>query len=229
MVLVLALAAASCGDSGATEEFTFDDEPAAVVVDAGSGSVTIGANPRGGAEVTATVSYGATRPTVTAELVDGVLSVDDDCRNDCSVDYRILVGETADVTVGVGSGTITISEVEGTIVAETGSGDVSLSSVVGMLDVTTGSGDVLGTRLVSAGATISTGSGSVDVTFDDPITELTIDSGSGNVTAQLAGGPYAVVATTGSGDVDVQVDEDGASALAVTISTGSGDVTVYRK
>ena len=220
---MLTLAAAACS-STVESDFESSDEPTAVVVTVGEGNVTIRANIASGTEV----RWDASDATPTATLENGVLTVSDDCESGCRVDYTILVGDAADVTVELREGIVTVSDVDGAILVNVEEGDVNLNTLVGEFAVTIdGEGDILGARLEGAVGTFTTSKGAIDVTFDTAVTSLVIRSQDGDVTAQLAGGPYAVDA---SGDaIDILVDEDATATATVEISTGKGDATVYKK
>ena len=229
-VTAFAIIIGACGDASDTLEFPFDQEPTTVIVEVGRGDVTVTENNERGTSIEATLSYEDTAPAVTADLSDGILRVSDNCVTGCSVDYRILVGDTADVTLVNGEGDIVITGLEGTFdIAGSGTGDVGLNSLTGSITVAIESGDILGARLVSETAQFATGDGAVDVTFDQVPTNLSVASGSGDVTAQVPDVPYLVDAATADGAVDVQVDVDAASERAIVIGTDSGDVTLYKK
>ncbi len=229
ILVTLAVVAAACGDSTDVREFEFAEEPAEVVVETVEGDVSITVNSRSGTRVEATVSYGSVRPEVTVELDGGRLVVGDDCSADCRVDYVIRVGDAADVSVDVGSGDVSVSELAGLLTIVTGTGDVNLNTTDGPIRVEVGAGDVLGARLNAATAEVRTDEGSIDVTFDNIVDELTINSGSGDVTAQVPNVSYRVDAAAADGNVDVQVEEDPGAGPGITIGTGAGDVTIYKK
>jgi len=230
-IVVVALVAAACGDSSDTETFDFDGEPTAVVVETVNGDVTVTRSSGSGSTVDATVSYSGTRPTVAPLEIeaDGRLVIGDDCSQDCSVDYEIEVGDSADVTIEVGIGDITINDLDGSFTIKTGTGDVNIVSLVGDVTVEVGEGDILGARLTSATSSFTAEKGAIDVTFDNVVDDLLIDSREGDVTAQLPGGPYQIDAASTKGRPDIKVDTDDASSHAVKISSGDGDVTVYEK
>lgn len=223
-VAAVALVAAACASTG-DADFESDDEPTAVVLDAGKGAITIRANSSSGTEV----RWDESGATPTASLEGGVLTVSDDCETDCSVDYTILVGDAADVTVTLREGSVSISDVDGTMTVAVEDGNVGLNTIVGAFTVDiTEKGDILGARLEGSTGSFITASGSVDVTFDTAVSDLVVRSGRGDVTAQLPGGPYAVDATA-SGAVDILVETDAAAAGRVVIDTEDGDATVYKK
>jgi DUF4097 and DUF4098 domain-containing protein YvlB len=68
-------------------------------------------------------------------------------------------------------------------------------------------------------------SGSGDVDLRAPrARSVRLRSGSGDVTALVAGAPYAVRAETGSGDEHVTVAIDPRAPRSIDARTGSGDV-----
>lgn len=227
-LVMLALIAAACGGSDDATTFDFEEEPSAVAIEIMSGDITVSTNSRSGSQVTATVR-GSSDPAVTAEIANGVLSITDTCAADCRVDYNVLVGDAADVSILVGDGSVNVTDLDGSFTITLETGDVTINSLNGALIVGVGSGDILGARLESPNATLITGSGNIDVTFDRPISNLVVESGDGDVTTQLAGGPYAVDATTGDGSTEILVDTDAGSSLQVRIATDKGDVTVYER
>lgn len=230
-IIVMALVAVACGDSSDTQNFTFDEEPTAVVVETVNGDVTVTRSSGSGSTVEVTMSYSGRKPTIAVLEIDadGRLAIGDDCSQDCSVDYEIKVGDAADVTIEVGTGDITVNDLDGSFVIKTGSGDVNIVSLMGPITVEVGEGDILGARLTAATASFTAEKGAIDVTFDNVIDDLLVDSRDGDVTTQLPGGPYQVDATSATGDVDIKVDIDEASSKIIRISTGDGDVTVYEK
>lgn len=133
-----------------------------------------------------------------------------------------------------GSGDIVVENAEDDTDLKTGSGDVQISSGNGRLSATTGSGDVrVGTS--DGIASLSTGSGTVsadrargdftaktgsgDVVVRDGAGQLTMKAGSGDLSVKsVADG--AVLATTGSGDVDIAVVSGTAAWLDLNTVTG---------
>lgn len=230
-IIIVALVAAACGDSSDTQKFDFDEQPTAVVVETVNGDVTVTRSSGSGSTVEATVRYSGTKPTVALVEIDanGRLVIGDNCSQDCSVDYEIEVGDAADVTIDVGTGDITVNDLDGSFTIKTGTGDVNIVSLVGPISVEVGEGDILGARLTAATASFTAEKGAIDVTFDNIIDDLLVDSRDGDVTTQLPGGPYQVDATSATGDVDVKVDTDEGSSKIIRISSGNGDVTVYEK
>ena len=220
----LVVAAAACANT-AESDFSSSEEPTAITLTAREGDVVVRANSASGTEV----RWDESNATPTATLEDGILIVSDDCETGCSVDYTLLVGDAADVTIRLGSGNVSVSDVDGLITVDVDEGNVSLNTIAGGFDIDVArDGDILGARLEGASGSFVTAAGSIDVTFDTAVTDLVVRSGDGDVTAQLPGGPYAVDASA-SGSIDILVDEDAAAAATVIISTDRGTATVYKK
>lgn len=221
----LAVAATACATGVGEADFENAAEPTSIIVTTGIGDVTIRANSASGTEVRWEVS----NATPTATLDAGVLTLVDDCSADCSVDYTVLVGDTADIKIELDDGNVSVSNVDGQIEVSLTTGNVNLNTISGGFAVAIDEeGDVLGARLEGPGGSFRTASGSVDVTFDTSVTELVIESGKGDVTAQIPGGPYVVDAQA-TGSTEVLVDTDAAATATISIATDDGDATVYKK
>lgn len=123
-----------------------------------------------------------------------------------------------DVDLDLGSGSVEVGPLDGTLAVDVGSGSVSLSDVAGdRVTVDTGSGSVRAGRL-RGDVDVDTGSGSVRIErVDGP---ATVGTGSGSVEIGLVDGPAQV--DTGSGSVRLAL----ASRSPVEVETGSGGVTL---
>lgn len=135
-----------------------------------------------------------------------------------TIDVADLSG-SIDATAG--SGTIEIDGVDGPITTETGSGTQTLESVDGSFDVTAGSGTVtVALDSLEDDSRIEAGSGSVSLTLPEAVDAvLAIDTGSGESTVR------------GSGVDTVETSDDvertlGDGTHRIDVSTGSGDVDV---
>lgn len=224
----MTLALAACATTTTAETGT-SETPSAIVVNSGSGSVTITAADSG-VNVTAEINSGD-EPPWSAETVGNEFVIDDGCDGieDCDVDFIIEVAGTADVTVNSASGGVTIADMNSSITVTGSASSVLLNGITGPINVDLASGDVLGARLVSTVATFNTGSGDLDVTLTEVFDSLTVTSASGDVKAQVPGGGYDIDATTASGEVEIDVDDVDGAAAKITMNTGSGDVTIYRR
>lgn len=226
-----------------------------VVLDTGSGDVTIGAGARTG--VTTRVDAWAWIRPDPAYRRDGDTLVLTGCGYGCSVDYELVVprgvaveGETGsgDVTVAgvatvdveLGSGNVAVRAVGGAVAVDTGSGEISVHDVVGPVAVDTGSGGIQLSG-VSRSSRLHSSSGSVSgEMLHGPVDAST---NSGDVVLNLDG-PQDVRAETSSGDVeltvpagryrvehngdhhDIGVIDDPSARHSLDLTTSSGDITV---
>ncbi len=145
------------------------------------------------------------------------------------------------VSVNLGVGDITASNVNGHLRLDTSSGQVDVTGTTGDLSIDTGSGNVRVTRVSGSSISIDTGSGDVngsgvkapdlgvdtgsgdvalsEVTSDD----VSIDTGSGSVDLALTATVDRLKVDTGSGDVTIAVPPT--LSAQVAIETGSGDIS----
>lgn len=225
LAITLAGAAAACATQ-AESTTRLEGTAESVALDIYAGDVTIDGSGSGEVEVSASID-GDVTPTI--DLTDGVLTISDDCEAEgCRIDYVVSVPGGADLAVTSATGNIVIRDNVGTLSLATGDGGISLFTVEGDIDVSTGTGDIVGTRVTAATAWFTAGSGTIDVSFAAPVSDLAATTGSGNVTAQLdVSVPYSIVAEA-TGDVSLGVDSDEAAENQVTLTTGDGNITVYR-
>jgi DUF4097 and DUF4098 domain-containing protein YvlB len=139
------------------------------------------------------------------------------------------VPEDTEVVVRTASGDISVTEISSHVTVETGSGVVFLNTVKGDIRVDTGSGDIVATKLESFSAYFTSESGRVDVSFEAIVTDLQVSTEAGDVTAQLAGGPYNLDVETGSGNIDLKIEDDDSAQFNAVLRTGEGDLTVYKQ
>jgi DUF4097 and DUF4098 domain-containing protein YvlB len=184
-----------------------------------SGDVQVtGGGAAGTVEVTRHVRWGMGhgQPNPQEQLQGTTLSIDSRCGGGfmsmCSMDYEVVVPDGTQVTLGVGSGDITISGALGAVQAQTGSGNVD------------------GNALGAADATLRTGSGDVNLAFTTPPSKVDLRTGSGDVDLFVPKeDSYAVNVSTGSGDKNVDVKTSQSSPRSIHVETGSGDVELaYR-
>ena len=153
----------------------------------------------------------------------------------------ISVPEGKSVSVNLGVGDITASNVNGNLRLDTSSGRVDVTGTTGDLGVDTGSGDVKVTRVSGSAISIDTGSGEVNGT-GVKAPALDVDTGSGDVSLSEVTSEDVSI-DTGSGSVNLALtaavesaesryrfgrrDHCGAGSLSaqVAIETGSGDIS----
>jgi hypothetical protein len=130
------------------------------------------------------------------------------------------VGLEADMNLDTHSGTISVENLKGDLLADTGSGRVAAMGVEGEVNIDTGSGSVRVDNCNGSEILVDTGSGSVKV--NGVICEyLLVDTGSGGVEAKGVEADKAKI-DTGSGSVYMQLDSMGEGHFV--IDTGSGGI-----
>ncbi|MFF3438901.1 DUF4097 domain-containing protein [Streptosporangium sp. NPDC002721] len=173
-----------------------------------SGDIVVTESDREAVHVTETIHWRGARPTPSHPVNGGTLTLRDECRGNCSVDYKVEIPRGLTARLDTGSGTIT------------------MRGLTGETNATSGSGDIEAGGLTSKRFTAEAGSGDVEARFSAPPEGVRIETGSGDVVAYLPKEGYDVTAETGSGEKTVEVTEDPASPRKVTLKTGSGDAQV---
>jgi len=190
------------------ESAVITDQVDSVVVDVGSGDITL--VERDVSEVTVHATIDGDTNHLGHDLVDGRLTLFDVCNDDhCSVDI--------DATVPYGA----------SVQLRTGSGDVLVEGATAGIVVDTGSGDVRGHAISGVALGVTTGSGNVELSVSDPAENIVLRTGSGDVDLHVPTGSYAFNVSTGSGDESFQgVGQDPSSVGRIDVHTGSGDVAI---
>jgi hypothetical protein len=221
-----------------------------VVINVGSGPVSVTGAARGRVEVNRTRKWRVGEPKVSAVAKGDTYTVTGRCGSGfvvslCSLKHEVAVPPDVAVEVHAGSGRITVQGLRGEAVLETGSGRIVLSDLRnsitartgsgtidldaitgGRVNARTGSGDIRGTNLDVGAVVARTGSGAVSLAFTAPVDSLDVETGSGDIELELVPIGYAVDADAGSGRIRVEVRQDPSSRRAVRAHTGSGDVTI---
>lgn len=211
---------------------TYQRTVSRVVVDSGSGDVTVAAGADGEIRLHERRFWSWSKPVDQVTWEGGTLRLSFRCPPvslgpGCGVDYRLRVPAGVPVEVRTGAGDVTARDLAGPVTLTTGSGDLTVSRLSGGLALRTGSGDVTADGIGSARADARTGSGNVYLSFDAPPRAVTARAGSGDVTLVVPRGDrYRVAARTGSGGVAVRVDQDPRAPGVLTADSGSGDVTI---
>ncbi|HJS73698.1 MAG TPA: DUF4097 family beta strand repeat-containing protein [Vicinamibacteria bacterium] len=139
---------------------------------------------------------------------------DDDLYDNVSLSYQIVVPEDTAVIAKSGSGSQTISGVEGPVQARAGSGSLSLGPIGGDVEARAGSGSIR-VNDVGGNLDVKTGSGSIDALAVKGA--ITASAGSGRIELEQTGAGDVSV-HSGSGAVRVRGVRGGLSA---TTSSGS--------
>lgn len=197
-------------------DYTVTEKIVRLRVDSGSGDIVVNGSDRTDVRVIETLHWrGGNKPTAEHRVEGDLLLLDYTCKRSigprfCSVDYKIEVPAGVVVTVGTGSGEITLRDLSGDVRATAGSGTIDAAGLSG------------GNGLAK------TGSGDVELRYTSAPREVRIETGSGDATVRLPQDTYAVDIETGVGDEKVEVDVDPSAKNRVIVQTGSGDAFVLR-
>lgn len=209
MVSAVALLVTGCYDAEVHyEQAIIEESVASIVVDVGSGDVTLSGSDASGATVRARVE-GSSNHLLHA-LEGGRLTLFDDCNDaPCSIDLDVVVPYEAAVAL------------------RTGSGDIHVERLLDAIMLRTGSGDITGSRLVGGDLDAETGSGDVVLEVGGEIGVVRVNTGSGDVGLDVPEGYYRLDVSTGSGDRAVHGVGSAADAPgSIEVHTGSGDVVI---
>ena len=180
-----------------------------------------------------------------------VTNVDGDVRVSVSAATVSAEHTRGRLTLDTGSGGVSVTDAQGEVKLDTGSGEVTIDGVHGeTLDIDTGSGTVRGhgidsrmlkvdvgsggivlDRVASTRVAVDAGSGRTDLSFTQPIEDLSVDAGSGGVTVRLPAAQGAEVdIETGSGGIDsdfaVQTTRLSRDHLRGQIGDGKGRIKI---
>lgn len=208
----------------------------ALEVEAGSGSVTVGAGPPGQVAVEQTLRWTLSKPHVEQSWRGDTLILKAVCGRrvelfaslECGVDLHVRVPAGVTVRATVASGNITAQGFTGALRLQARSGTVNVAGTRGPVWARADSGSINGTDLSSPQVDARTRSGAVGLGFADAPEQVTATAGSGSVTVALPRGfRYRVNGTSASGDlrIDDGLRDDG-SSHRVDVTTRSGAVRV---
>lgn len=147
---------------------------------------------------------------------------------DCDVDLQVKVPKKANLKLIVGSGKLTINDVEGELEFKNGSGSLVAIGKFSKIDGKTGSGRVI-VKGLTGGGEIKSGSGEVDLTFAVSPTKGDIDLKTGSGSATLVFPQGTKIKTkykAGMGSYINELGETPNAAFEVSMKTGSGNLTI---
>lgn len=221
-----------------TSVATSDHHPVRTVqVDSGSAELTVTPGAEGEVRVQERLSWSLRKPKVTREWDGDTLRLRPECDGTfaltslgCSVELDLTVPAGVALKVNSGSGTVRVSGLTGPVDVDGGSGSVKLYGVSGPVSASVGSGSFSGAAIGSSRAEVHSGSGHAELEFVTPPREVVASTGSGSVDVLVpAGSRYRVEGTKGSGTRDIEDSlRDPASDRLIKISSGSGTATVDR-
>ncbi len=210
-----------------TEDVPLTGDVRTVVLDVGSGDVTVRHDPAAAVpRLERRLQYRGAAPGATTAQDGDRLALNGCPGGNCSVDYElVLPAAGAAVSGELGSGAVELAGV-GAVDVALGSGDARLSGVTGPVDVRVSSGDVLGEGL-GGDTTVTSSSGSVTLDLAQPAS-VRVRVSSGDVTVAVPAGDYAVRTEAESGETRSAVPSTAGAAHVVDVATDSGDVAVGR-
>jgi len=142
---------------------------------------------------------------------------DEELRRGVSISYELIVPAATKLTTKTGSGSVSVGDIHGPLVAASGSGSLELGRIGADVEAVTGSGDI---TIDGVAGNLEAKSGSGSLRANGVAGTISAKSGSGTVELHQTG-PGDVSVRTGSGDIQV----DGVRG-ALALHTGSGDVQV---
>lgn len=211
-----------------TETVTIDEPIHAVVIDNGTGDVTVRPHDDPGARVDAKF-YGDGPDGSWLRVEDGVLHVVVDCKGCCGADLALTVPAAAELDIELGTGDVEVSDRSGSVDVDLGTGDIELERVGGALVLSVGTGDIEGEELAGPAASAELGTGDISLDFEPqaPLETVAIEIGTGSVELQVPDGAYDLDLQTGTGEVstdDLRHEAGADRRIAVSVGTGTIDV-----
>jgi Putative adhesin len=219
-----------------TRQRVFSTPLTAVNVDVGTGSVTVQPRSGPGAVVTTSGTFGVTSPTDVERVTGSTLAIRSECGsvffdNRCDRNYVLQVQSSVSVRIDTGEGDIDVDGLSGVLAVHSGQGDIAVSGGGRSIRATTGQGNISASGVGAQDLFVQSGQGDIDLDFKTPPTRVAATSGQGNVTVELPRGPvtYQVNASSGQGSISTPVAENPLSRHVLMVNSGQGDVTVrYR-
>lgn len=205
-----------------------------LVLDVGSGSVTVVPDATDRIVVAQVVKRGLRGATATAAIGhDGALHIRTSCDGvlsvDCWIQTTVHVPAATDITGSMGDGSLAANGLTGTIHLQDGDGSIDVTNQVGNVWVRSGNGSVDLAGLTADSVDVSSGDGSVAVGFSHPPRAVTVHSGNGSVDLALPrdGTAYAISTSSGNGSVDNQVANDPGAPRRIAVTTGDGSASLH--
>jgi hypothetical protein len=194
-------------------------------------------------EVTETIAYYGTPPTVEQSVSGGLLSLADPaCANvSCSVSFAVRVPPGVTVTASGGamviSGTaganldsdgapVSATNIHGPLTVSTHGGPLQINGLTGPLQADTDGGSAVGTRLTAATAAVTSGSGLAQLAFTAAPESVTVSTIRGPVSLSVPGGPYALTANSDGAPQIIGIATSSAANRSITVSTGGGQLVI---
>lgn len=214
-----------------TQDQTYTQQVDRVVIDVGTGDISIGPGDRGVA-VHRRLVWSWSKPRITETWQGQTLRIATRCPAvslgpGCGVDYTLRVPPDVTVVARSTTGDVAIQGVRGDLTLSTSTGDIKVTDAVGALSAATSTGNVDATGILSSRVHARAATGDVSLRFSRQPDEVVATTNTGDVRVVVpAGGTYKVQASTGTGRATVGIAQDPASPRAITARAGTGDIHV---
>jgi hypothetical protein len=216
----LVLVLAGCGSIGklgaathtqAAKSYTISSPVTAVVIQGGSGSISVTGSARSSVLVSQQASYSKTPPSATHVLRGTTLTLTYTCPVElvCGVTYTVQVPSGVSVSVSAGTGSITLTSLSGPVSARADAGLITASS------------------LGSATASFTSNAGAVIAAFSSVPGSVSASTNLGPISLTVPGTvAYKISTHTFVGTSSVTVRESAASAHLIHASSDVGSITI---
>jgi hypothetical protein len=193
------------------KSFTVGSRVTAVVIEGGSGSISVTGSARPGVLVSQQASYSTTAPSATHVLRGTTLTLTYTCPVElvCGVSYDVRVPSGVSVSVSAGAGGITLTSLSGPVTARADAGLITAIA------------------LGSATATFTSNAGGVIAEFSAVPRSVSASTNVGPITVTVPGTvAYKISTHTYVGTASVTVRESATSAYLIHASSDLGSISI---
>jgi hypothetical protein len=220
MACAAALAIAGCGALGQvgagvhvspSSTYNITGRITSVVINGGSGSITVTGTSGGAIRVSQQPSYSKKPPVTTRRVSGSTLTLSYTCPAEfiCSVAYDVQVPPGVAVRAATREGSITLTSVTGPVTAQTVAGFISATS------------------LASPSATLKSSAGGINASFTAAPGSVQASTTAGPISLAVPNTvPYRVNGHTYVGKTTVTVRQDTTSAHTITAHSDLGSITI---
>ncbi len=218
----------ACGSSRTVhDQHVFSFRGTRLVIDDPSSDLQLVPGSGSGIQVQRWLSGTAAKPGHSSWTLNGdTLRLSIDCSGlvfSCGSRFQVGVPKNVPVIVHSGSGNDAMSGLPGSVVIDGGAGMVQLSDTSGPLQISTGSGNITASAIRSPTVRTTSNQGSVDIGFAaaPQLVDVRCMAGNATVRVPVAGHPYHVVVSSGTGTARSKVPDDRQSSSIVRVSSGN--------
>lgn len=216
-----------------TTEATYDAaQVRAIEVSTDHGTIEVVGTTGSTVTVRSRISDGIVETEHRQEVIGDRLVIDDDCTPlaglFCRADHFVEVPTGTEVDVRTRTGAISLTDLRGSVRAQTDNDRISADRLSGTVDLRTSNGRIQGTNLSALLVEASTGNGGVLLSFSAAPTDVRVTTGNGGVEIVVPDTPeaYRVDLSAGRGGTDSPIRTDPASPRLISGRAGNGSVSV---